>query len=133
MAHLYWRMNLPTRLALICIGVALLPLSHSSAQTSTRSTLLSSSDRKIAFAASRIGARSPGQAGVWLRRQPAVTTARMGRDGQTLDVHFRDGAELALLPRATHRAAINLQSSFLRPMASLRDTSPGKAIVLEPF
>ena len=25
--------------------------------------------------------------------------------GQTLDVHFRDGAELALLPRATHRSS----------------------------
>lgn len=126
-------MNLPTRLALICMGVTLLPLPHSFAQSSNRSTLLSTSDRKIAFTGSRIGARSPEQARTWLRHQSAVTTALMGRDGQTLDVHFRDGGELALLPRTPHRAVINLKSSSLRPMASLRDTSPGKAIVLEPF
>ncbi len=115
------------------MGVALLPLSHSFAQSSTRSTLLSSSDRQIAFTASRIGAHSPVQARTWLRHQPTVNTAVMGKDGQTLDVRFRDGAELALLPRATHRAAISLKSSSFRPMASLRDTAPGKAIVLEPF
>jgi hypothetical protein len=57
----------------------------------------------------------------------------MGSDGQTLDVHFRDGAELALLPRAIHRAAIKLKSSLLRPLVSVRDTAPGKSIVLEPF
>ncbi len=126
-------MNLPTRLALICTGVALLPLPHSFAQSPSRSTLLSASDRKIAFAASRLGARSPRLAYTWLVRQPGVSTARMGPDRQTLDVHFRDGAELALLPRTTHRTAVHLQSSQLRPMVSVRDTSPGKAIVLEPF
>src|SRR5437588_3584384 len=114
-------MNLLNRLALICMGLALLPLSHSFAQSSTWSTLLPASDRTIAFTASRIGARSPISARTWLRHQPTVKTAVMGKDGQTLDVHFRDGAELALLPRATHRAAISLTSSSLRPMASLRD------------
>jgi hypothetical protein len=57
----------------------------------------------------------------------------MGTDGQTLDVHFRDGGEMAMLPRATHLTAMKLHPSKLRPMISVRDTTPGKAIVLEPF
>lgn len=95
--------------------------------------MLSGPDRTVALTASRIGVHSPRQARVWLLRQPRVQTAQMGRDGQTLDVHFRDGGELALLPRATHRTAIRAEPSALRPLLSTRDTSNGKAIVLEPF
>src|SRR5947209_5659599 len=136
-ARLYWRMKIPTRLILLCAGLALLPLprafAHSQSQSAAGSSLLSASDRKAALTASRIGVRSPRQARTWLRRQRTVALAQMGRDGQTLDVHFRDGAELALLPRAVHRATLRTQASQLRPLVSAHDTPAGKAIVLEPF
>jgi hypothetical protein len=95
--------------------------------------MLSTADRKAAWTASRLGVHSPLQARAWLRRQPTVAALQMGRDGQTLDVHFRDGAELALLPRSVHRTAIRVRASALRPLISAHDTPAGKAIVLEPF
>jgi hypothetical protein len=128
-------MNIPVRLALMCAGLTLLPIPRSLAQSQSPSgtNVLSGADRKVALSASRIGIRGPRQARVWLQRQTSVRAVQTGTDGQTLDVHFRDGGELILVPRAMHRTAIQVHPTTMRTLLSTRDSTPGKAIVLEPF
>ncbi|HEX6506575.1 MAG TPA: hypothetical protein VF221_02995, partial [Chloroflexota bacterium] len=122
-----------TRFALIGAVLALLPLPHSFAQSRAGSAMLSSSDRQIAMSASRLGASSPSRALTWLRHSSSVDRVDVGRGGPTLDVHFRDGAELVMVPQAAHRTTLQVQPGRLRVLAHARDTTPGRAIVLEPF
>lgn len=128
-------MTIPLRLILIGAVLALLPLPHSFARSTSAagSVLLSRSDRSVALHASRLGARSPAAARTWLAHQPAVAGVQTGTDGQSLEVRFRDGAELAMLPHATHRTALQLKNGSFRPLVATRDTTSARAVVLEPF
>jgi hypothetical protein len=48
-------------------------------------------------AATRLGHESPRDAVTWLQRQPVVASAAIGRDGQTVDLTFRDGQRSEIL------------------------------------
>lgn len=128
-------MNIFTRLALICAGVALLPLPRSFAQSQSpaRSTILSAPDRKVALESARIGVHGLSPALRWLQHQSRFAFARRYGASQTLDIHFRDGGEYALLPRIMPATGSQIQPLLLRPMVTTHDTAPGKALVLEPF
>lgn len=97
---------------------------------------LSSPDQGVGFAATRIAGRSMGRALRWLQRQRVVD--RASRDGAAIEVSFKDGARLVILPAqpvdvpfrrdAFHDGLVShyparLHTSYYSP----------RAILLEPF
>jgi len=70
----------------------------------------------------------------WLGRQTSVRSVSLGPDGRTVDVRFRDGRHIAILPASL--GSVRLPRSF-RPEVNSRSRSmapgPGRALVLEPF
>ncbi|HZU13727.1 MAG TPA: hypothetical protein VFB58_12880 [Chloroflexota bacterium] len=72
----------------------------------------------------------------WLRHQPGVARAGIGRDHRTIDIHFTDGREMLVLPAALHATRLapvaRRLHAALRPLARLADPTP-QAAVLEPF
>lgn len=70
----------------------------------------------------------------WLRRQPEVGSAALGRDGQTLDLFFRDGQHSEILPNTVSEAAVPV--TVFHVHAQLRSPDApglGRALVAEPF
>jgi hypothetical protein len=97
--------------------------------------------RVVRQAAMRLGHAGPRHVLSWLRHQSAVQRALVGRDGRTLEIHFRDGGEILLLSRWTGRTAINALGGVHLPRIGFH-TSPRsnpaahaspRAAVLEPF
>lgn len=104
---------------------------HSFAQA--RFFALTVPDRQVAFSATSLAGRHPGRALRWLEAQRRVASVVMGADRKTLEVHFRDGADLVILPRV---AALHRAPPQFGPRTRLRDPVPnaaGRALVLEPF
>ncbi len=132
MPTLYLGMKLTTRIALVLAGLALIPIPRSLAQPTAAGVALSPQDSRVALTASQLGARSPNRAREWLVSQSRVSSANFGRDGKTLDVHFRDGAEVALVPRKTERTAL-LSGLGFSPALVPHASGSAHAVVLEPF
>lgn len=75
--------------------------------------------------------RDPAGAVRFLRSNPLVLRAVLERDGRTIDVIFRNGFHILILPAGVTTTRVD--SSF-RPSALTRaDDSPHRALVLEPF
>ncbi len=68
-----------------------------------------------------------------LRRNPDIQTAQMGRDGQTVDVRFRDGSDSLILPRIERSVSIGPERRLIRAESVANGPSGGKAAVWEPF
>ncbi len=73
---------------------------------------------------------SPQSVARLLRRDHAVTSAAVGRDGKTLTLVLPDGVPAAILPRLSRRATL---VPALRTLARSHAGTGAKAIVLEPF
>ncbi|MDQ2743634.1 MAG: hypothetical protein M3Z66_15265, partial [Chloroflexota bacterium] len=72
----------------------------------------------------------------WLARQRAVRWVRIASDGQTLDVHFRDGRMAAILPptfgSVNLAAAAHHAAPRFHPAVRLQASPSHRALVLEP-
>lgn len=86
----------------------------------------------IGQAALRFGRAPQERVLGWLREQPGVASAGLGRDGKTVDLRFFDGSEAAILPRIPVESAIRPAShaTVVRPHLQVPG---GRALVLEPF
>lgn len=119
------------RLAVMLAGLAAihLPLSGTPPKHSAHAAL-SLVDRHLAYSATSRVARGRMSAVRWLRRQPAVRRASL--TGRTVDISFRDGADLLVLPRTS--AAGPREPGFHTQMTHVRQSSgTARALVLEPF
>src|SRR5579884_3453021 len=65
----------------------------------------------------------------WLRHQEPVRSARLGSDGKTIAILFRDGTRGAVLPNQMQTVKFRLPVSRSEQQAP----SSGRALVLEPF
>lgn len=84
-------------------------------------------------AALRLGHERPAAVIRWLRTQGSVSSARLGRDGQTVDIRFRDGRETLVLPARLSSERVPLSALAVRAhVAALQNPAP-RALVLEPF
>src|SRR5947209_7593510 len=122
-------MTMLTRLlALLALAFFLSP----SPSRAARSTFvpLSASDRRIAFRASHLAPGHPLRALRWLTDAGSVARADLGRDGVTIQIYFRDGSTVALLPRTIERVA---EPSPAPIHAHRAATGSTRAVVLEPF
>jgi hypothetical protein len=92
---------------------------------------LTAIDRQLGARAAGLAGQTPHQALRWLQRQRAVGQALLGPDGATIDIHFRDGTRIAILPDMPWSVsrAIRL-SDRVRARSS---ATAGRALVLEPF
>lgn len=91
--------------------------------------MLSATDRRIAYAATARAARHPRAAIRFLDRSRVVGWAQLNHE--TIDIHFRDSAELLILPRSKRRAR---SGALFHDMTRLRQTAgTPRALVLEPF
>lgn len=117
------------RLALFAAGLVAIHLTPSPSRH-YHLRALSPADRRIAYAATTRAGRGPRAVIPWLQHLRAVGTMRLTHG--SIDVHFRDGAELFILPRS-HRHPV--RSAALSPdMTRLRQTAGApRALVLEPF
>jgi hypothetical protein len=66
-------------------------------------------------------------------RQPAVVSASIGNDHQTVDVRFRDGMRAAILPRLQRYVAVQRLAPLARSAAPTKVPSAPQAAVWEPF
>ncbi len=86
----------------------------------------------LARASVRSGLLSPVSVVRWLRSQRAVSSAAVGRDRQTISIHFRDGPRAAILGRSQRDVAVPGLRPLLRPGAP--SAAPAaQAAVWEPF
>lgn len=71
----------------------------------------------------------------WLRRQAGVRSAALGRDRQTIDIHFQDGQEMLIVPRSLSTRAVPAVPAVPAAVAHAlpAQTSGARALVLEPF
>ncbi|MDQ2740796.1 MAG: hypothetical protein M3Z66_00590, partial [Chloroflexota bacterium] len=118
---------------LIVVGLVPVPTAFSAPYRHTQYQGLSAVERAQGAVAARLVSRQPSAVAHWLRHQNDVSTVAVGPDHATIAISFRDGAELAILPRA--RPAF---LPLIRPASSagsiVRDPgTAGRAIVLEPF
>jgi hypothetical protein len=100
-------------------------------------------DRQVGGRAAMLADPAPRTALRWLERQRAVGQARLGPDGVTIDVHFRDGAYIAILPRAprsipgafrpSDRVRAGSGATAWTGSAGRTGSAGGRALVLEPF
>lgn len=124
-----------SQLMIAVLVLTWLPLHHSTSHRVAGFHLLSHKDTMQGGTASRLAARSPERAASWLEHLRTISSVRIEPDGRTLDVHFRDGAELVIVPQAWHR----LPTSHIRRAVPLTTQLPqapaagGRAVVLEPF
>src|SRR2546423_1098302 len=88
--------------------------------------------RILSQASLQRGHAAPAAVAGWLRRQPAVRSASIGRDRQTVDVRFRDGLQAEILPRLQRYVAIPRLRLLARPAAPSNAPS-AQAAVWEPF
>jgi len=118
---------------LVVVGLFPVPAAFSAPYGHTRYQGLSSAEREQGTVAARLAGRRPSAAARWLRHQNDVSAVAVGLDHATIAISFRDGAELAILPRS--------RPTFLplvRPASGASSTvhdpgATGRAIVLEPF
>jgi hypothetical protein len=97
-------------------------------------TASGSSDARLLSAASlRRGHDTPGSVVRWLRLQPSVAAASIGRDRQTVDVRFRDGMQAAILPKLQHYVAVPGLRALARVSAPAGAPLAPQAAVWEPF
>ena len=69
-------------------------------------------------AAIALGHEAPAMVSRWLRRQPAVGTARMGPDGRTLTIHFADGRRAVILSPELHASRLPMHADPTRARAA---------------
>lgn len=82
-----------------------------------------------------LGHEPPARVIGWLHGQPSVRQVRLGPDGQTLHIFFRDGRDAYILPAHISGVRLPLDSSggLPRPLARSRQQAGARAAVLEPF
>lgn len=68
----------------------------------------------------------------WLRTQTSVRSVSLGRDHQTLDIRFRDGREMVIVPRSLSLRAVPVLPQRVAHARSAQ-VSGARALVLEPF
>jgi len=90
-----------------------------------------------AMIGAKLAGRNVRAAQQWLQGRADVDSVQIGRDGRTIDIHFRDGRQIAILPaasRLTQMATTVLESRpTVRDMARAAGIGTGTAVVLEPF
>jgi hypothetical protein len=92
-----------------------------------------SSDLNIVrHASAALGHSSRASVVHWLRAQAPVRSVTLGRDHRTIDISFRDGPEMLIVPRSFSTRALPLRSPA-QPHARPAQVSGAKALVLEPF
>jgi hypothetical protein len=112
-------------LALTSGFVAASPRSVATASGSTDARILSTASLQRGRDGSHVVTRR-------LRLQPAVESASLGRDHQTVDVRFRDGMHAAILPRLQRNVALTRLRPFVRTAAPTGGPA-AQAAVWEPF
>ncbi len=114
-------------LAMLAVGLTFSPAGHASPIFQWDAAVVSSASQKL-------GPWSQSRALHWLRHQPGVASAAVGRDGQTVSIRFTDGLRGAVLPRTATLARLSLPSVRLgaRPRLRPHQTPGGRAIILEP-
>lgn len=135
------------RLAVLCAGLALFPLSAAAHQRPIPSphhagyVVLSHLDQRVGMAATARAGKNTAATVRWLNGQRSVQSVRLGA-GAAIDIRFRDGGELLVLSRSfsTGRGALPRPALLQPRVALLRQTSrdsrqvgPARALVLEPF
>lgn len=119
--------------------LAVLALGGYAPRTSTANSVphgpLSMRDRATVPTASHLAATSPHRAAVWLGHQSVVASVRIQSDKRTLDIQYRDGASLVILPPELHAHWVPSRG-FTRLSTThgpVRDGAQPRALVLEPF
>lgn len=92
---------------------------------------LSARDRVVGARAASLAEAKTADAVRWLVHQTAVTQVRVGRDGKTLELKFRDGRHVAILPAASE--PVRSPQFVSRDRAPHVQTEMRQALVLEPF
>lgn len=95
------------------------------------SARLSAIDRAVGGTVSQLAAHSVRRAVAWARRNPDVATVALGRDRQTIVLHYSDGHELVILPRQPVLVRVPAPSRL--PHSKSSDSATARALVLEPF
>lgn len=98
-------------------------------------TTLRADTQLLGLASRRLADHSRLEVVRWLDRHSRVRSAGVGQDGQTIDMRFRDGLEMAILPALRRSASIPRSQSKtvpLRPLAQPNGPEQ-RALVLEPF
>lgn len=125
-------------LAAVCLLLAFLPIrtSTQAAGDPIAAPGVSAEDRAIGARAAQMAAHGPSAALHWLAGRRAVAHSALGADGVTIEVVFRDGAAIGILPRPSlserHRAAWPIHRALPAEWAAA-DPAQGRAVVLEPF
>jgi hypothetical protein len=126
-------MTMLTRLlALLTLTVFLAP----SPSRAARSTFvpLTPADQQIAFKASQLAPGHPLRALGWLNRASRVDHAEIGHDGVTIEISFRDGSTVVLLPSTVSRVGDRSPlPARLAARPHLESAGSARAVVLEPF
>jgi hypothetical protein len=120
----------------VILLVAALFATFGAAPGSSQAAPKPSPDRQILGRASLlVGHERAAQVATWLSHQQAVGWARVGKDGHTLDVRFRDGFHAMVLPKrlSTTRLPIAPRQRSFQTLSHLQQTPSGKALVLEPY
>jgi hypothetical protein len=127
-------MRLVSRLVLLAIGLSL-AITPSPSSASHRSFQpLTGADKVVAFAASKVSAHSRTRAVQMLQHSARVQRVTLGQDGRTIEVFFRDGASVVLLPRIERQVRPPIPAPLsMAPRARPAAAAPGRALVLEPF
>jgi hypothetical protein len=121
-------------LLILLLFLSLLPPSGPAANARVQAIGASLIDRQVGAVGSRLAASSPANAVAWLNRQGSVAGAALGADRATVQIHFRDGAQVAILPAAVRRVPLQpLFTAHLQRATSPAPAPNARAIVLEPF
>src|SRR5579864_8540198 len=91
-------MRLAARLVVLLLLFSLLPFPHLGFSASAPSHALNPGERAQAHVIARLAARHPYTALAWARSQAGVASAILGADRRSLQIAFRDGAQLAVVP-----------------------------------
>jgi hypothetical protein len=132
-------MQFLARVVLLLAGVSFIPIPHFLAPKSIASHQLTRLDRQQGVEAARIAGNSATRAVTTLRRMSNVRRAQLEPDRSTIEIQFRDGGRVFVLPKRMRALGIGTRAlGRLQEMGQTRSaenlgSSPGKAIVLEPF
>lgn len=131
---------------IVCVGIVLLaggaPVRFTAAQASRATVAIAdawSADMRVLTHARTIEARAGVQAAAaQIRRDRSLRSVKIGLDGRTLVLTFRDGLHTAILPAQPVLAAekVNMPSGLAVADSRARAAaagSAGRALVLEPF
>src|SRR5207248_8919387 len=99
-----------------------------------RFVTLSQLDRQVGAGVSLLAEKSPFAALRWARHQRAIARVLLGPDNATLELWYRDGGVIAVLPPAATPVPVPPESATRQTFVS---PTPGaatrRAVVLEPF